>query len=61
MTGKSLWGTKPYRLQVYLPTDIQNALDKYIAEEFSSDSRVVSAIVRKSIAEFLTRAGYLKQ
>ena len=53
------WGAKPYRLQVYLPADVQQALDKYAADQFSSDSRVTSAIVRKAITKFLEEAGYL--
>jgi len=55
----SEWGTKQYRLQVYLPEDIKTALDRYTTENFSADSRVVSAVVRKAVAELLERAGYL--
>jgi len=60
-SGTSAWGTKQYRLQVYLPEDIKTALDRYTTESFSADSRVVSAVVRKAVAEFLERAGYLSR
>lgn len=55
------WGTRQYRLQVYLPESIKVALDKYISENFSSDSRIISAVVRKAVAEYLEKRGYLDQ
>ncbi len=60
MTSKaSGWGTKGHRLQIYLPASIQEALNKYIAEKYSS-GRVVTAIVTRALSEFLEREGYLK-
>lgn len=55
------WGTRQYRLQVYLPELLKTALDKYAADQFSSDSRVISAVVRKAVAEYLEKRGYLDQ
>ena len=52
---------RPYRLQVYLPEDVQQALDKYIADEFPPSKRVVTAVVSKAVAEFLEKKGYLGQ
>lgn len=56
----SRWGTRQYRLQVYLPEEIKTALDRYTAEQFTPTSRVVSAVIRKAVAEFLQRAGYME-
>ena len=53
------WKPEGYRLQIYLPANVQAALEKYIGDNFSSESRVTSAIVRKAVTEFLDRAGYL--
>jgi len=61
MNTKAKWGAKPYKLQVYLPGNIKTALDKYVAEQFSPDSRVITAVVRKAVTEFLERAGYLEK
>ena len=55
----SKWGTSEHRLQIYLPISVQEALNKYIAEKYSS-GRVVTAIVTRAISEFLEREGYLK-
>lgn len=52
---------RPYRLQVYLPEDVQLALDQYMAKEFSPSKRVVTAVVSKAVAEFLEKRGYLDQ
>ena len=57
----SSWGTGQYRLQVYLSGDLKEALDKYVAEKFSSDSRMISAIVRRAVTEFLEKEGYLER
>ncbi len=57
----SNWGTGQYRLQVYLSGNLKDALDKYVAEKFSSDSRMISAIVRGAVAEFLIKEGYLER
>jgi len=61
MNTKARWGTGQTRLQIYLPDNVQAALDKYIAEKYSPSSRVVSAIVRRAISEFLVKEGYLAQ
>lgn len=60
-TKATKWGTGQYKLQVYLPANIKVALDKYIKDQFSSDSRVMSAVVRKAVTEFLEKRGYLEQ
>ncbi len=54
----SEWGIKGHRLQIYLPAPVQEALDKYIAEKYSS-GRVVTAIVTRALSEFLEKEGYL--
>ena len=55
----SKWGTSEHRLQIYLPALVQEALNKYIAEKYSS-GRVVTAIVTRALSEFLAREGYLE-
>lgn len=55
----SRWGPRDYKLQVHLPEDIKVALDKYAKEKFSGGSRVISAIVRNALTEYLEREGYL--
>ena len=55
----SKWGTQEHRLQIYLPGPIQEALNKYIADKYSS-GRVVTAIVTRALSEFLEKEGYLK-
>jgi len=55
------WGTRQYRLQIYLPEEIKAALDRYTAEKFTPSSRVISAVVRKAVTEFLERAGYMEK
>ncbi len=55
----STWQTENYKLQVYLPANLKAALDRYAKEEFSGGSRVVSAIVRNALSEYLKKAGYL--
>ena len=55
----STWQADNYKLQVYLPANIKNALDRYAKEKFSGGSRVISAIVRNALTEYLEKAGYL--
>jgi len=50
---------KLIKYQVYLTPALQQALTQYISEQFSSDDRVVTAVIRKAIKEFLERRSYL--
>ena len=56
----SEWGPKGHRLQIYLSASVQEALDRYIAEKYSS-GRVVTAIVTRALSELLEKEGYLKR
>lgn len=53
------WGTKKHKIQIYLPVDIQAALDKYISEKYTSEARVVTATITRALSEFLEKEGYL--
>lgn len=60
-TNANRQASRLHRLQVYLPENLQQALDKYIATEFSPDSRIVTAIINKALTEFLEKRGYINQ
>ena len=51
--------TARHKIQMYLPVNVQAALNKYIAEEYSPEARVVTATIIKALSEFLEKAGYL--
>ncbi len=51
--------TEPTRFQIILGTDIEKALKDYIDRNFEQDTRVYTAIIRKAVAEFLRKEGYL--
>lgn len=54
------WGTRQYKLQVYLSADVKAALDRYMAKQYASDSRVISATVRRALTEFLEKEGCME-
>lgn len=51
--------TRHSRLQVYLPGDLASSFDNYLHDNFPTDERVVSAVMRKALHEFLKREGYI--
>ena len=53
------WGTERHKIQMYLPIEIQMALDRYIAEKYSPESRMVTATITRALSEFLQGEGYL--
>lgn len=57
----SRWGTRPYRLQAYLPERTMRALEKYLNDKFSPNSRVVTAVTVKALDNFLEKEGYLSK
>ena len=57
-TKATTWGTKRHKIQLYLPADVQAALDKYITEKYSSEARVVTATITRALSEFLEKEGY---
>ncbi len=50
---------KLVKYQVFLGEKLQVAFQQYLADNFTNDSRVRSAIMRKAMTEFLKREGYL--
>ena len=51
-------GTKLVKYQVYLTKDLQDAFLRYISEQFLPEDRVVTAVIRRAIAQFLKKEGY---
>ena len=49
---------KPVKHQIYLGGELQEALDRYIKENYAPGSRVVTAIFRRAMMEFLKGKGY---
>ena len=49
------------KYQIYLGEELQEALEKYIEENYEPGSRLKTAIIRKAVAEFLRKEGYLDQ
>ena len=56
---KAKWGTKRHKIQMYLPARVQAALDKYIIEKYSTESRMVTSTITRALSEFLEKEGYL--
>ncbi|KKK52922.1 hypothetical protein LCGC14_3100030 [marine sediment metagenome] len=50
--------TKLTKYQVYLTKDLQEAFIRYIREQYLPEDRVVTAVIRKAIAQFLKKEGY---
>lgn len=46
------------KYQVYLTKGLQDSLCRYISDQFSPEDRVITAIIRRAIAEFLSKRGY---
>lgn len=60
MNNKAVkWGTKRHKIQMYLPSEIQVAFDRYITEKYSPEARVVTATITRALSEFLEKEGYL--
>jgi len=51
-------GIKMTKYQVYLTKGLQDGLCRYIKDQFTSEDRVTTAIIRRAIAEFLSKRGY---
>ena len=49
-----------HKLQIYLPDSVQEVLDRYIVEKYSSEARMVTGIVTRALTEFLEREGYME-
>lgn len=56
-----VYGEGRHLIQVYLPPNVQVAMDKYIADKYSPSTRVTTAIVTRAVSEFLEKEGYLKR
>lgn len=52
------WDVRRHKIQLYLPPGVQAALDKYVAEKYSPEARVVSATITRALSEFLEKEGY---
>lgn len=46
------------KYQVYLTKDLQEAFSRYVSDQFLPEDRVVTAIIRRAIAQFLRKEGY---
>lgn len=49
---------KLVKYQVYLGKDLQEALQRYIQDEYPPNTSVITAVFRKAIADFLEKEGY---
>lgn len=54
-----VYGEGKRKTVMYLPEEVQEALEKYIAEKYSSESRMVTATISRALSEFLEKEGYL--
>ncbi len=52
--------TEPIRFQIILGEDVEKALQRYIGDNFPHGTRVYTALIRKAVAEFLKKEGYLE-
>lgn len=49
---------KPIKYQVYLGDELQEALEKYIRDNYAPRTQVKTAVIRKAVMEFLKKEGY---
>jgi len=52
--------TEPTRFQIILGEDIEKELQRYIGDKYGQGTRVYTAIIKRAVAEFLKKEGYLE-
>ncbi len=49
------------KYQIYLTPELEEAFDKYLAANFTKKDRVLTAVFRRAIADFLEKEGFYEK